>query len=180
MEQISFSDADYPAKKEVTRDEKLLLEMEQIILGQCYRMLSNFCTLSLAEAPSHVRACCASTSCRTWFTLSEHSMENALYEIQSMRRFASTIELSVNNDNHRRSGALYRYLARIRGIAWRRGDWTRQFGGWYALAECCWRARLLRTRCALPDKPCTHGRPFSMREVSTHYVRCSREGVQYG
>ena len=31
MEQISFSDAEYSAKKKITRREKLLLEMEQIV-----------------------------------------------------------------------------------------------------------------------------------------------------
>ena len=31
MEQISFSDADYSAKKKITRREKLLLEMEQTV-----------------------------------------------------------------------------------------------------------------------------------------------------
>ena len=44
MEQISFSDAEYSAKKKITRREKLLLEMSKSSLGRYCCAKSSLCT----------------------------------------------------------------------------------------------------------------------------------------
>jgi IS5 family transposase len=94
MEQISFSDADYAAKKKVTRREKLLLEMEQIVPWQVLLRVVE----PLYPVAGRGRRPYACTSMlrihlmQHWFTLSDPGMEDALYEIESMRRFCG-IEL---------------------------------------------------------------------------------------
>ena len=94
MEQISFSDADYAAKKKVTRREKLLMEMEQIVpWAVLLRVVEPL--YPVAGRGRRPYACTSMLRIHLmqhWFTLSDPGMEDALYEIESMRRFAG-IEL---------------------------------------------------------------------------------------
>ena len=90
MEQISFSDAEYSAKKKITRREKLLLEMEQIVPWAI--LLREIEPLYPVAGRGRRPYPCASMLrihlMQHWFALSDPGMENALYEIESMRHFA--------------------------------------------------------------------------------------------
>ena len=90
MEQISFSDAEYSAKKKITRREKLLLEMEQIVPWAI--LLREIEPLYPVAGRGRRPYPCASMLrihlMQHWFALSDPGMEDALYEIESMRHFA--------------------------------------------------------------------------------------------
>ena len=90
MEQISFSDAEYSAKKKITRREKLLLEMEQIVPWAI--LLREIEPLYPIAGRGRRPYPCASMLrihlMQHWFALSDPGMEDALYEIESMRHFA--------------------------------------------------------------------------------------------
>jgi transposase, IS5 family len=99
MEQISFSDADYAAKKKVTRREKLLLEMEQIVPWQALLRLIEplYPVAGRGRRPYACQSMLRIHLMQHWFTLSDPGMEDTLYEIESMRRFAG-IELHAIPD----------------------------------------------------------------------------------
>jgi transposase, IS5 family len=94
MEQISFSDADYATKKKVTRREKLLLEMEQIVpWAILLRLIEPLYPVSCrGRRPYACESMLRIHLMQHWSTLSDLGMEDALYEIESKRRFAD-IEL---------------------------------------------------------------------------------------
>ena len=90
MKQLSFGDAEYAGKRKRTRREVFLAEMEQIVPWHSL--------LSLIE-PFHPQAGRGrqpyplATMLRihlmqNWFGLSDPAMEEALYEVASMRQFA--------------------------------------------------------------------------------------------
>lgn len=99
MEQISFSDADFAGKKKVTRREKLLLEMQDIVPWAL--LLSAVEPLYPAAGRGRRPYPCQSMLrihlMQHWFNLSDPGMEDALYEIHSMRRFAQ-LDLSAIPD----------------------------------------------------------------------------------
>ncbi|MGR8941810.1 MAG: transposase, partial [Gammaproteobacteria bacterium] len=89
--QTSFADLDYRRKKRQTRREKFLAEMEQVVPW----------SLLLTAIASHypargrrgrqpmplsrmLRIYCM----QQWFSYSDRQMEDALYEVESIRRFA--------------------------------------------------------------------------------------------
>jgi transposase, IS5 family len=89
MEQISFSDADYAAKKKVTRREKLLLEMEQIVpWAVLLRVVEPLYPVAgRGRRPYACQSMLRIHLMQHWRALSDPGMEDALYEIESMRRF---------------------------------------------------------------------------------------------
>lgn len=91
MRQTSFADLDYQHKKRQTRRELFLAEMEQTVPWPAL----------LAELESHYPKsgrpgrqpmplpCMLRVHCmQQWFGFSDRQMEDALYEIESVRRFA--------------------------------------------------------------------------------------------
>jgi transposase, IS5 family len=95
MSQISFSDAEYAGKKKKTRREVFLGEMEQVVP---WKALISVVDPFYPEAGRGRRPYELSTMLRihlmqSWFSLSDPSMEEALYEIASLRSFAG---LSLN------------------------------------------------------------------------------------
>jgi transposase, IS5 family len=90
MDQISFSDAEYAGKKKKTRREVFLAEMEQVVP---WKALLAVIEPFYPEAGRGRRPYELSTMLRihlmqNWFSLSDPSMEEALYEIASLRSFA--------------------------------------------------------------------------------------------
>jgi transposase, IS5 family len=90
MGQISFSDAEYAGKKKKTRREVFLGEMEQVVP---WKALTSVIEPYYPEAGRGRRPYELSTMLRihlmqNWFSLSDPSMEEALYEIASLRNFA--------------------------------------------------------------------------------------------
>ena len=78
MDQMSFGDGEYAGKKKRTRREVFLTEMEQVVPWD---------TL-LSRQPYPLATMLRVHLMQTWFGLSDPAMEEALYEIASMRQFA--------------------------------------------------------------------------------------------
>lgn len=90
MSQLSFSDAEGQAKRKVTRREKFLSEMDQLLPWRALQSpISKHYSKSLRgrkpyPLPAMLRIHCM----QLFYNLSDPGMEDALYEVESMRRFA--------------------------------------------------------------------------------------------
>ncbi len=90
MSQLSFSDAEGQAKRKITRREKFLSEMDRLIPWKALeRPISKHYSKSLRgrkpyPLPAMLRIHCM----QLFYNLSDPGMEDALYEVESMRRFA--------------------------------------------------------------------------------------------
>lgn len=90
MNQMSFGDSEYASKRKQTRREKFLSEMEQVIP---WSILVNLIDPVYPKAgngrrPYPLKAMLKVHLMQNWFGLSDPAMEEALYEIASMRQFA--------------------------------------------------------------------------------------------
>jgi transposase, IS5 family len=90
MQQISFTDAEFTSKKRKTRREKFLEEME---IAVPWDELESVIEPHYPKAGNGRQPYPLSTMLRVhvmqhWYNMSDPAMEDALYEIQSMRRFA--------------------------------------------------------------------------------------------
>ena len=90
MQQISFTDAEFTSKKRKTRREKFLEEME---IAVPWDKLESVIEPHYPKAGNGRQPYPLSTMLRVhvmqhWYNMSDPAMEDALYEIQSMRRFA--------------------------------------------------------------------------------------------
>jgi IS5 family transposase len=90
MNQLSFSDAEFQSKRKQTRREKFLKEMESVIP---WERLEGQIEPSYPKAGNGRRPYPLQTMLRVyfmqqWYGLSDPGMEDALYEIASMRQFA--------------------------------------------------------------------------------------------
>jgi IS5 family transposase len=90
MDQMSFSDAEYAGKKKRTRREKFLSEMEQVVPWKALvKLLEPFyCHGERGRRPYPLQTMLRVHLMQNWFGLSDPAMEEALYEIGSMRSFA--------------------------------------------------------------------------------------------
>ena len=94
MSQLTFASLAYRSKKKVTRREKFLQEMEAVIpwrelevaIEPCYPEAGN------GRPPIGLNRMLRIYFMQQWFQLSDPGMEDALYDSESMRRFAG-IEL---------------------------------------------------------------------------------------
>jgi IS5 family transposase len=89
--QTSFADLDYSHKKRRTRREVFLSEMEGVIPWQA--LLSQIephypKSGRRGRQPMALETMFRIYCLQNWFNLSDRQMEDALYEIESMRRFA--------------------------------------------------------------------------------------------
>ncbi|MBL8497354.1 MAG: IS5 family transposase [Nitrosomonas sp.] len=89
--QSSFADLDYNHKKRRTRREIFLSEMEgiipwQVLLSHIERHYPQ--TGRRGRQPMALESMFRIYCMQNWFNLSDRQMEDALYEIESMRRFA--------------------------------------------------------------------------------------------
>ncbi len=97
MKRASFATLAYESKKKKTRREKFLEEMEQAIpweellqvISQYYPKAGN------GRQPMPLSRMLRIYFMQQWYGLSDPGMEDALYDIESMRRFAD-IDLEVN------------------------------------------------------------------------------------
>jgi IS5 family transposase len=90
MEQISFAEAEYAAKRKKTRREVFLEEMERVVPWRALvRVISPFYPVAgCGRRPYPIEAMLRVHLMQNWFALSDPSMEEALYEIASLRSFA--------------------------------------------------------------------------------------------
>jgi len=90
MDQLSFTDAEYAGKKKRTRREKFLLEMEQVVPWKRLVSLIEpfYPSAGRGRRPYPLNTMLRVHLMQNWFGLSDPAMEEALYEIGSMRAFA--------------------------------------------------------------------------------------------
>ena len=90
MDQMSFGDAEYAAKKKRTRREIFLAEMEQVVpWSSLLKDIEGvYPVAGRGRRPYPVEAMLRIHLMQNWFGLSDPAMEEALYEVVSMRHFA--------------------------------------------------------------------------------------------
>ena len=90
MSQLSFSDVEYGAKRKKTKREIFLAEMESVVpWDSMIRLIEPVYPKSAVGRPAYALPSMLRVYClQQWYGLSDPAMEEALYEIASMRRFA--------------------------------------------------------------------------------------------
>ncbi|MFO1215250.1 MAG: IS5 family transposase [Burkholderiaceae bacterium] len=90
MSQISFSDAEYAGKRKRTRREVFLEEMEQVVPWKVLLDLiePHYPVAGRGRRPYPLASMLRVHLMQNWFALSDPAMEEALYEIASLRAFA--------------------------------------------------------------------------------------------
>jgi IS5 family transposase len=90
MKQTPFASLGYDAKKKQTRRERFLLEMEQVVPWEALlAVVEPFYPKSgqPGRPPMPLSMMLRIHCLQQWFDLSDPGAEDALYEIESMRRF---------------------------------------------------------------------------------------------
>jgi IS5 family transposase len=90
MSQISFADAEYAGKRKKTRREVFLEEMELVVPWRALLKLiePHYPTAGRGRRPYPLESILRVHLMQNWFTYSDPAMEEALYEIASLRAFA--------------------------------------------------------------------------------------------
>jgi IS5 family transposase len=90
MSQMSFGDAEYAGKRKKTRREVFLAEMEQVVPWKSLLKLIEpfYPEAGNGRRPYPLAGMLRVHLMQNWFALSDPAMEEALYEIASMRVFA--------------------------------------------------------------------------------------------
>ena len=90
MGQISFADAEYAGKRKKTRREVFLEEMELVVPWQALlKVIEPFYPVAgRGRRPYALESILRVHLMQNWFALSDPAMEEALYEIASLRHFA--------------------------------------------------------------------------------------------
>mgnify|MGYP003584104650 FL=1 len=90
MSQISFADAEYAGKRKKTRREVFLEEMEQVVPWKVLLKIIEppYPVAGRGRRPYALEPMLRVHLMQNWFALSDPAMEEALYEIASLRNFA--------------------------------------------------------------------------------------------
>jgi transposase, IS5 family len=90
MNQLSFADAEYAGKRKKTRREVFLEEMEQVVPWKALlKVIEPFYPMAgRGRRPYPLEAMLRVHLMQNWFALSDPAMEEALYEMASLRNFA--------------------------------------------------------------------------------------------
>jgi transposase, IS5 family len=90
MSQLSFSDVEYGAKRKKTKREIFLAEMDSVVpWDSMIKLIEPVYPKSAVGRPAYALPSMLRVYCmQQWYGLSDPAMEEALYEIASMRRFA--------------------------------------------------------------------------------------------
>ena len=90
MSQLSFSDAEGQIKRKQTRREKFLSQMDELLpWKELQRPISRYYSKSLRGRKPYPLSVMLRIHCmQLFYNLSDPAMEDSLYEIESMRRFA--------------------------------------------------------------------------------------------
>jgi len=90
MDQLSFGDAEYAAKKKTTRREVFLAEMDKVVPWESLlKVIAPYYPVAgRGRRPYPVHTMLRVHLMQNWFGLSDPAMEESLYEISSMRKFA--------------------------------------------------------------------------------------------
>ena len=90
MSQMSFSDFEYAGKRKQTRRERFLAEMDQVVpwTGLLGLIEPFYPKAGGGRKPYPLETMLRIHLLQNWFSLSDPTMEEALYEITPMRQFA--------------------------------------------------------------------------------------------
>jgi len=90
MIQLSFSDAEYAGKRKRTRREKFLDEMDQVVPWDALLALIEpvYPKAGNGRRPYAIKTMLRIHLMQNWFGYSDPAMEEALYEVAPLRRFA--------------------------------------------------------------------------------------------
>jgi len=90
MTQLSFSDAEHAGKRKQTRREVFLAEMERVVPWKALLPLiePHYPKAGRGRHPYAMETMLRIHLLQQWYALSDPAMEEALYEIASMRQFA--------------------------------------------------------------------------------------------
>lgn len=90
MSQMSFSDAEYGGKRKQTRREVFLAEMEQVVPWEALLALIEpvYPKAGKGRHPYAIKTMLRIHLMQNWFGYSDPAMEEALYEVAPLRRFA--------------------------------------------------------------------------------------------
>jgi len=96
--QMSFSQSEYARKKKVTRRERFLGEMEQIVpWARLVALIEpHYPTGKRGRPPIGLERMLRIYFLQQWYTLADEALEDALYDSQALRNFAG-IDLSVES-----------------------------------------------------------------------------------
>src|SRR6266851_10267677 len=98
IRQMSFSQSEYSRKKKVTRREKFLCEMEQVVPWA--RLLAliepHYPKGERGRPPIGIERMLRIYFLQQWYGLADEALEDAIYDSQAMRTFAG-IDLSVES-----------------------------------------------------------------------------------
>ena len=94
--QMSFAQSEYAGKKKVTRREKFLGEMEQVVPWERLVELiePHYPTGQRGRPPIGIERMLRIYFLQQWYALADEALEDAIYDSQAMRTFAG-IDLSV-------------------------------------------------------------------------------------
>jgi IS5 family transposase len=95
-QQMSFAQSEYAGKKKVTRREKFLAEMEQVVpwARLCALIGPHYPRGKRGRPPIGVERMLRIYFLQQWYALADEALEDALYDSQALRTFAG-IDLSV-------------------------------------------------------------------------------------
>ena len=90
MTQMSFSDAEYAGKRKQTRRERFLAEMEQVVPWEALLALIEpaYPKAGNGRRPYAIKTMLRIHLMQNWFGYSDPAMEEALYEVAPLRKFA--------------------------------------------------------------------------------------------
>lgn len=97
MEQFSFSTLAYDNKKVITKRERFLNEMEQVVpWSRLLKIIKpHYPKTGMGRPPIAMKTMLRIYFLQQWYALSDPAAEESLYDIESMRRFAK-LELGID------------------------------------------------------------------------------------
>ena len=101
MKQSSFSDLEYQSKKKTTRKERFLSEMDSILPWKLLLkpIRNHYPKAGNGRPPMALETMLRIYFMQQWYQLSDPAMEDSLYDIEAMRRFAQVTLDSVPDES---------------------------------------------------------------------------------
>jgi transposase, IS5 family len=165
VSQISFSDAEYAGKRKKTRRELFLEEMEQVVPWKVLLKIiePHYPVAGRGRKPYALESMLRVHLMQNWFALSDPAMEEALYEMASLRSFA---RLNLNEPIPDETTILnFRHLLEANDLA---EDIFKAVNG-------CWRTRACCSSAAASSTPPSLPRPAPRRTLRASEIpRCTR------
>lgn len=116
-QQLSFAQSEYAGKKKVTRRERFLGEMEQVVpwVRLCAVIEPHYPQGRRGRPPIGIERMLRIYFLQQWYALADEALEDALYDSQAMRTFAG-IDLSVEAVPDATTLLKFRHLLEAHGL----------------------------------------------------------------